>query len=275
MGVINITPNSFSDSTSLISNKELLLQTLNQFRKIPGLIFDLGFESTAPMNKSIDAILERERFDHFMDSIKDFDFSDNWISFDTYRPSNYLYFEEQFKKRYSGCSYLFNDVSGVLDIELKELLEQKRKGEDFYYLYTSTHIPSRDLVGKHMQNVSSRDIIEVTRNKFSEVVRLFSELKMDHKLILDPGFGFSKSYEQNWELINRFKELEISFSQPYLIGLSKKSFLRASLPNSLDPFKDAEVLHAELVEKFLKSARTQLIFRAHDPFLVESIHARL
>lgn len=280
MGVINITPNSFSDTISHLHHSAELITKLNQFKKIPALVFDFGFESSAPMNSAITSHEERIRFDLFFEMIKEVDLSGQWISFDSYRPENYIYFEERFKSRYHNCGFIFNDVSGVLDAPVLDLLKSKKGCGDFYYLYTSTHIPSRDQTLSHMEFLRIGDIVEMTATHFKNGFQKLAAIGMNQQLILDPGFGFSKSFEQNWDLIHRFDELvwnlkDAGIDCPWLIGLSKKSFLRKALPASNDPFGDAEILHAKLIKEFIVKKSGHLIFRAHDPFLVESVYAGL
>jgi len=280
MGVINITPNSFSDAISNLHHSAELIKKLNQFKKIPALIFDFGFESSAPMNSAITSHQERIRFDLFFEMIKEVDLGGQWISFDTYRPENYLYFEERFKSRYHDCGFIFNDVSGVLDAPLFDLLKSKKGQQDFYYLYCSTHIPSRDQTLSHMEFQREGNMLEMTATHFKNGFQKLAAIGMNQQLILDPGFGFSKSFEQNWDLIRHFDELVLSLKDagivcPWLIGLSKKSFLRKVQPASHDPFGDAEILHAKIIKEFIVKNSGHLIFRAHDPFLVESVYAGL
>jgi dihydropteroate synthase len=273
LGVINITPNSFSDP-NLFLNSNTLIQTLNNFKTNPYLCFDFGFESTAPANAAISESLEKERFDAFFESIKDVDLSGRWISFDTYKVQNYLYFEEQFKSRYRDCGFIFNDVSGVINEDLLSLLKSKKSDQNFYYLYTYTHIPSRELVLNHMNYILEGDIVEMSFKHFSHGYEKFKVIGFQEKIIFDPCFGFSKSYEQNWDLLNRFDQLVHKLSEqnqiriPWLIGVSKKSFLRKSLVNSSDPFKDSEILHAEIIKNLQSKKLGHLLFRVHDPKLV-------
>lgn len=272
MGVINITPNSFSDANKNL-NSENLKSTLNDFLTFPNLAFDFGFESTAPMNTAISLLEERQRFDHFFEQIKDVDLSGRWISFDTYKIENFLYFESQFQSRYKNCGYIFNDVSGVIDDELLLFLKTKNKDENFFYIYCYTHIPSREFVLNHAQYIKDGDILETCLNHFKKGLDLFNQAGLKDKIIFDPCFGFSKSYDQNWDLINRFDLLvqklqEISITAPWVIGISKKSFLRKSLTQSFDPFADSEILHAKIIKNFWEKKLGHLIFRVHDPKLV-------
>lgn len=280
MGVINITPDSFSETATRLMEGDALIKTLQQFKKIPGLIYDFGFESTAPMNSAVSLLDERNRFDDFFAYIQDFDLNNQWISFDTYKPQNYQYFEKKFKSRYQGCGFIFNDVSGVLDAEVLEFLKSKREQENFYYIYSSTHIPSREKVLNHMDFLLEGDIVTQTLEHFEDGLKKLKAVGMENKIILDPCFGFSKSFEQNWDLIHRFDEMVFKLNKagidcPCLVGVSKKSFLRKALPDSNDPFIDSEILHAKIIKELTSKNRGHLMFRAHDPFLVEKAYAIL
>lgn len=276
LGVINITPNSFSDPSKFQDSK-ILIDTLNSYKNKTNLIFDFGFESTAPMNSAITESAERERFNHFFESIKDVDLNGCNISFDTYRPSNYRYFEEQFKTRYINQTFIFNDVSGVLDNELLEFLKTKKDQSNFYFLYSFTHIPSRDSVLNHMDYLVNEDIITLAVKKFTDAYKKLSDLGFKDKIIFDPCFGFSKTYEQNWELLNRFEEVVncLDFDVPWLVGVSKKSFLRKSLPESHDPYAESEILHEKIIKNILIKKMGHVIFRVHDFDIVERAYAGL
>ncbi|MDO9181032.1 MAG: dihydropteroate synthase [Bacteriovorax sp.] len=283
MGVINITPNSFSDP-KLYLNTDTLIKTLNKFLANSSLAFDFGFESTAPMNQAISLIDERARFDLFFEQVKELDFSGHWISFDTYKPQNFLYFEEQFKSRYNNCGFIFNDVSGVLDEEVIALLKSKKNQENFYYIFSSTHIPKRENVLKHMLYLETRDIIESSFESFTNGFEKLNAIGFKDKIIFDPCFGFSKSYDQNWELLNRFdellKNLELqNITVPWLIGISKKSFLRQSLSEAVDPtrdlYKDSELIHAEIISDLISKKLGHLIFRVHEPDVVTSVECKI
>ena len=269
MGVMNITPNSFSDPNKFL-NRDHLLNTLKNLDDRSDLILDFGFESTAPMNEAISALEEKKRFDVFFDEIKDINLSNRWISFDTYRPENFSYFERQFMSRYKNMGFIFNDVSGVVDDNLINLLKDKKRQKNFYYLYSSTHIPSREFVLKHMDYVKmDEDIQDSTIKKFSDAIEIFQSSDCLDQIILDPCFGFSKSYEQNWQLLNKIENVvnEIkkqNFKGAWLVGISKKSFLRKSLQVGKNTFEDAEILHLQLIKQILLKNLGQIIFRTHD-----------
>lgn len=276
MGVINITPNSFSDPKKFL-NSITLKETLNLYKNKTNIIFDFGFESTAPKNSAIGAEEERARFDTFFELIKEIDLTGCWISFDTYRPRNFLYFEEKFKSRYHDLGFVFNDVSGVIDYELVSFLKTKIIDKNFYYLYSFTHIPSRDKVLNHMEFIREGDIVSMCADKLKDAYAQFREIGIAEKIIMDPCFGFSKTYEQNWELVNRLDEVvnQLDFKVPWLVGVSKKTFLRAALSQSLDPYTDSENLHADIIKDMLVKKMGHLIFRVHDFEIVGRVYAGL
>lgn len=270
MGVINRTPNSFSDQ-GLSLETNFFTKQLQSFLDDPTVVIDIGFESTAPMNQAVSLKVEKDRFLDFLKASKDFNFSDRFVSFDTYRPLNFLFMSESFKRLHPKTHFIFNDVSGVLDAELKEAL-LNFKGEKFYYIYTCSHIPSREHVLDHMSFVKKEEILKTTIEAFKNAHQWFEEIGMKDSLILDPGFGFSKSYEDNWILINEMETLEkelglLDIKNPLLIGLSKKSFLKKKLVSEgeLVTEKTLEDLHSKIIRAMLLKGQHRKLFRVHDP----------
>lgn len=269
MGVVNITPNSFSDG-GLHLEEQKLLNTLQNFQSIPNLIIDIGCESTAPMNTAVSSEVEKKRFQFFLDIIKNNpQLKINKLSLDTYKTENFKYFYSEIKKLYPHIEIIFNDVSGVLDSELEKVLLELT---DVLYIFTSTRIPDRLHVLDHMKflDKKSSNIIEETFENFKLAHHWFSSRNLEKRIIFDPGFGFSKSYEENWELIENFadlvKKLESEFIKtPWCIGLSKKSFLRKKCTTAIDPVVAAEELHQKLLKNFLAQIKTEVYFRVHNP----------
>ncbi len=266
MGVINITPNSFSDGGKNFS-EVTLKKTLNDFLLHPNLILDFGFESTAPMNCAISYSEEKDRFDTFFLATKDFDFHNRWLSIDTYKIENFHYYFKQLRSRYPQCGIILNDVSGVRDQILFDLLMEYQFDSNFYYIFNNTHIPHRHDVVKHMSFVKEDEIIVSTIKNFENASIWFDQfLHLKKRVLFDVGFGFSKSFAQNWALINNLEQVINSFSNhTWVIGLSKKSFLRNGFIDSKDPIAESEVLHLELVKNIMTLSRSHIIFRVHDP----------
>jgi dihydropteroate synthase len=264
LGVINRTPNSFSDHG--LSLNPLHFETqLQSFLEMDSVIVDIGFESTAPMNQAITKEVELERFESFLEASKEFSFEDKFISFDTYKIQNFEKMTESFRRLHPKAHFIFNDVSGVLDDELKATL-LNFKAKNFYYIYTFSHIPDRGKVLEHMNYACvDSNVIEDAALAFNLAHDWFKSFQMDDKLILDPGFGFSKTYEQNWQLINNWSELEAktNLDVPMLVGLSKKSFLKRALESH--PGLDLEGLHKKCIQNIQKASKGNLLFRVHNP----------
>lgn len=270
LGVINWTPNSFSDHGASL-NPDYFDSQIKSFLADPTVIVDIGFESTAPMNQSISDVEELERFKKFLEISKNYSFVNRPISFDTYKVKNFLLMAQEFQKIHPQAYLIFNDVSGVLDTELKEALLQF-KGRNFYYIYTFSHIPERSQVLDHMKFQQPQlDIIESAARAFNEAFDWFKSFQMESQLILDPGFGFSKSYDQNWQLIDNFSTLEAvtALDVPILVGLSKKSFLKKALESHLG--MDLEGLHKKCITSLQDASKGILLFRVHDPKIMKSL----
>lgn len=272
MGVINITPNSFSDGGKFLDPQNLT-PTILKFKSYPDLIFDFGFESTAPMNKAIDSLTEKTRMINFLDNISNIDLSLRWISIDTYQLSNFLFLYGELKKRYPTCGIILNDVSGVLDKSLLDCLSLMKQDKNFFYIYSTTNIPDRSQVQDHMKYISNDDVFDSLLRKINYFLSWSENNNFNSKqIILDPALGFSKSFDQNWQLIDGLKNFLNKYSKLkeyiWLLGFSKKSFMQKKFPDSLDPKADSEILHAKLVNEFLTTETRGIIFRVHDPDIV-------
>lgn len=274
LGVINLTPNSFSDHGASLDPRFFHTQ-LKSFLEDPSVIVDIGFESTAPMNSAISESEELNRFESFLLASKNYSFEQRPISFDTYKVKNFLLMAHEFQLIHPLASIIFNDVSGVLDENLKDALMQFR-GKNFYYIYNSTHIPDREYVLQHMKYTQAEtDILEVTSTAFKKAHVWFKSFQMETQLILDPGFGFSKTFEQNWQLINHFEKLDsmVDKEVPMLIGLSKKSFLKKALEENHRPQSliELEELHKKCMRDIQLASVRKLLFRVHDPKIMINI----
>ncbi len=260
-----MTPNSFSDRGKFLNEDSARIQ-LQNFLARNNLILDVGFESTAPMNSAITQVEEWSRFESFLNLSKDFSFEGKKISFDTYKSDNFIRMARAFKGAHPGVKLIWNDVSGVLDESLWNALSQI----DCLYIYSSTHIPSRDLVLNHMSFLNKADVTEATIKNFQRATDAFKKRGWEDRLIVDPGFGFSKTYEQNWQLIHSFQEVLDHTDCPMLIGLSKKSFLRKAL--GTESFEESEHLHFHCLVGLMKMQGPHRLYRVHDPRIVELAH---
>lgn len=220
MGVINITPNSFSDGGEFL-DPELLSQKLQLFSTVESI--DIGAESTAPKNDPIDSTEEWDRFQHWgLPFIKKLP-PQVLVSIDTYHPETIFKISSILKDR----PLMWNDISGQFDDSALQFLFSKA---NVSYVLSHNLAPERKLSGRHMDYVQETD----DDSFFWDMVSFFSErLKMalaknvEGRLVLDPCFGFSKTLEQNLYLMKNFAHLAREVKHPlWMIGISRKSFLQ-------------------------------------------------
>jgi dihydropteroate synthase len=270
MGVLNLTPDSFSDGGQFnsLENAGALLE---RFRHFGVQIVDVGAESTAPMNASVGAREELARLEETLfPLIEQGVFDQLQLSIDTFRPETFeaVY---RFCERRSLCERLiWNDVSGQSEDELLSMLKNDFKLARYIYCHSAP--PSRERSGEHMSLPVSG--IASIFDHFKRADEFFGALIQTGRIWYDPCFGFSKKAELNWELLRSIPQLSRLHAVPWVIGLSKKSFLRASLEElnlkvSRDEvLRQSELLHIQALCSLMgQIPLKQLILRVHDPLI--------
>lgn len=231
MGVINITPNSFSDG-HLYNSIESFSHKFSKLLTWADLI-DIGAESTAPFNEKVDQHTELQRFQNiffpYLEQNKDPNIT---LSIDTYKVDVFRAVAKKVKDHWPKTKLLFNDVSGVIDEELLSLLKED---SEFQYVLSHNLAPTREYVSSHMDFAQEEcELISSMSQFYAQNLLALNEFKS--RIIIDPCFGFSKTRNQNIELmknINHFIDI-IPSQMQILIGVSRKSFLRS------DPCLDAK-----------------------------------
>lgn len=273
MGILNITPNSFSDGGQFNHINSLSAQ----IEKWNGLstILDVGAESTAPFNDPISAQEECDRFSQILFPIIKQGLwpEDVRLSVDTYRTDSFLFVYNEVKKVNPDISLIWNDVSGVVDDDLFTIL--LHDCPDATYVHSHTLVPSRDKTSDHMnylsQNNDDQFLSEVISH-FDGVHSLFIEKGVMDRVIFDPCFGFSKTRGQNQYLIRELDELVSHFPSDvrWLLGVSRKSFLRYLPKDDQRIISQTEYLHAMLLSHWAVNAfNRHYIYRIHDPLLAQ------
>lgn len=245
MGILNLTPDSFSDGGKF-NNDNLALQHAEQLIKDGAEIIDIGAQSTRPNSTFLTAEEEIKRLGNIISSIKK-EFPDILISLDTF-------YGKVVEYGYNEGIDIVNDISaGQFD---DNMLTQVAKTELPYILMHINSTYEKMHEKPHYDDI----ILELNRFFFSKI----SELKHlgIKDIILDPGFGFSKTQENQLQIID---ELEyIGFGDyPILIGISRKSFIYKPLGKTpLEINNEMAELHQKLYQKGAK------IFRVHEPALL-------
>ena len=249
---MNVTPNSFSDGSQL-KNSEDFLARLREFGHPEGI--DLGAESTAPMNESISWETEWERLKVYLPLVQDFK---GTLSIDTYHPETIEEVLRWYMDHGLSQELIWNDVSGKFDSFARDFLSFS---PNFKYVYCHNLAPTRALSGQHM-NYIDRDLsLESLRD-------YFGGFKIP-QIIFDPCLGFSKTYEQNWFLLENFAELQkITGHNQWLIGFSRKSFLRQKFNLTLDEKETLDLKHVEVLNSILPTLSGEVWIRTHKPQLI-------
>lgn len=219
LGVVNATPNSFSDG-HLNLNLQYQNEKLSSFMR-GGHGLDIGAESTAPFNMAISDREEWRRLSHYVDehleNLKEFPV----ISVDTYRPQTMAKFIDNYGQYFKHI--IWNDVSSIVDDETLALL---KANPDLCYVLCHCLVPDRTKVCDHMEYVDDKlDVLRI-KNFFCQRLAKIEEAGiLVERIILDPCFGFSKTTQQNLALLESIATIA-SIHPNWLIGISKKSFLR-------------------------------------------------
>ncbi len=208
MGILNVTPDSFSDG-GLYFNREDAVKYGIEMLDAGADIVDIGGESTRPGSESVSAFEEMNRIIPVLEGI----LSKNpgaVISVDTTKSRVAA---EALKR---GAS-IINDISGgTFDPEVMETV----KGYDAAIIIMHIKGTPKDMQSKPVYENLIEDILEFLRKQADK-----AERQGISKIIIDPGIGFGKTFEHNLTIIrelSRFKEA----GYPVMIGVSRKSFIK-------------------------------------------------
>ncbi len=250
MGVLNVTPDSFSDG-GLYTDPEKALRRAVQMHEEGAEIVDIGGESTRPGSRRVSAQEELNRVLPVLRLVRK-ELPDIWISVDTYRAETARVCLEE------GAD-IINDISGgSFDSEIFRVVT------DYRCPYVLTHIKGRPETWKSEPIVYDDVVGEIVSWLGERIRELVSAGYPEENLILDPGVGFGKLPEHNVEILSRFEELRI-LGRPLLVGVSRKSFIGLILEGFLNrKTEPRERLHGSLgalAPAVLKGAH---IVRVHD-----------
>lgn len=242
MGVLNLTENSFSDGGKYLDFEKAVSHVKKMISDGANII-DIGAESTKP---GADEVVAKKQIEKIIPVLKELLklYPDMVFSVDT-RSS--LVAQEVLK---ISKDIIINDVSGLcFDEKMADVLVENNAS---VIICHSSSIP------KDMQEKTDyKNVVDDIYKFFVHQINFLTQKGLSKEnIILDVGFGFGKTVEQNFELIKNFDEF-LSLGCPLLVGVSRKSFIQKTITNG-----DFDSLTAALCgELFLKGAS---IFRVHD-----------
>lgn len=243
MGIVNATPDSFY-SGSRISGEEAIRSRIDQIVNEGGAIVDVGGYSSRPSAADVSCREEVERLRPVLKVLRD-EYPSLPISVDTFRADVARMSVEE----YGAC--IVNDISGgELDPEMYPTVA--RLGVPYILMHMRG-------TPKTMQQLCEyKDIaIDILDYFTQRCDRLLSLGVKD--IILDPGYGFAKTLEQNYELMARQREACDLLGRPVLVGISRKSMIYQLLGNTA-----AESLNGTTVLNTYALLQGANILRVHD-----------
>jgi dihydropteroate synthase len=207
MGIVNLTPDSFYDGSKYSSEIDVL-KDVEEKIALGADIIDIGAASSRPNAKEISEEDEWQRLKNVLDQLRK-KFPKILISVDTYRAA--------IAKRCADLGMdIINDISGGnLDAKMFETLAHLNLP---YILMHMQGTPQT------MQNNPSYvDVTTDIKNEFERKIKQLQDLSFN-KIMLDPGFGFGKTLEQNYQLLKELAAFK-SLNYPLLIGVSRKGMI--------------------------------------------------
>ncbi|GAB6011179.1 dihydropteroate synthase [Viscerimonas tarda] len=208
MGILNVTPDSFYENSRKQSEPEILAR-VEEIIAQGGAIIDIGAQSTRPTSALVGAEEEIRRLDFALKAIRS-KYPDVIISVDTFYSSVARFCVEEY-----GVD-IINDISGgEIDTDMFDTVAGLQVP---YILMHMRGMPSTMQNFCHYEN-----LIQEIFYYFSEKIARLHLLGVND-IILDPGFGFSKNTQQNYELMSRLADFHI-FELPLLVGISRKTMI--------------------------------------------------
>ncbi len=242
MGILNVTPDSFFDGGKYKTEKKVLTRA-EEILEQGGTIIDIGAVSTKP---GTDGISTKDEIDRLLPAVKAVKkaFPEAFVSIDTYRSWVAL-------KVIEDCGpCMVNDVSGgSFDVHMFDTVGK------LGVPYVLMHMQGTPL--KMQENPVYDDIIRDISMFFTDCVKKLTKAGVKD-VIIDPGFGFGKTLEHNYELLNRLDSFKV-FQLPLLVGVSRKSMIYKLLGTNPE-----EALNGTTVINTLALMGGTDILRVHD-----------
>ena len=241
MGIVNITTDSFYANSHISSDKQLLEQAEKMISE-GAEILDIGAYSSRPGATEVPIELEIDRIASSVHLIRK-EFSDIILSIDTFRSA-------VAEAGIDAGADLINDISGgLIDHKMAETVGKLKVP------YILMHM--RGTPATMMENTNYDNLFNSISLYFSERIAYFTEQGVND-IIIDPGFGFSKTTEQNYNLLQNLDQLHF-LGKPILVGISRKSMIYSKLNCSSN-----EALNGTTALNTIALQKGASILRVHD-----------
>lgn len=241
MGIINVTPDSFSDGGHYFSTQQAIAHAKNLIEEGADIL-DIGGESTRPGSQQVSADEELKRVIPVLEALADTQIP---LSIDTSKPA-------VMERAITAGACMINDVNALRSPGALEAVAH------------SNHV---QVCLMHMQgtpqtmqaNPQYCDIVQEVNDFLQQRIQAATTAGIaKNRLVIDPGFGFGKTLQHNYTLLNRLDRL-LDLGVPLLAGLSRKSMLGAVTGNSVD-----HRIHESIAATLLAVVKGAKIVRVHD-----------
>jgi len=241
MGILNLTPDSFYDGGKYKDDSSILHQVEKMINEGASFI-DVGAYSTRPGAKEVDEHTELKRIVPIISIILK-EFSEAIVSIDTFRSKVAI-------ECISSGAAIINDISaGAQDQQMLNTVAQL----NVPYIMMHTRGTPQNM----QQQTNYDDVLKEVLLFFSERLSIAKSLGIKD-IIIDPGFGFAKNLNQNYELLRQIEMMSF-IEHPLLVGISRKSMIYKTLnTTSEQALNGTTALHMVCLQKGAK------ILRVHD-----------
>lgn len=242
MGILNVTPDSFYGASRMVSDDDIAARTV-QILDEGASIIDIGAYSSRPGADDVPEEEEMRRLRRGLSIVRRID-SDAVVSVDTFRADVARMCVEEY-----GVS-MINDISaGELDRNMFKTVAS------LGVPYIMMHMRGNP---GNMQNAPAYDnLIKEIIMFFAERVQMMRDLGQKD-IIIDPGFGFGKTLEHNYQLMNNLEQLKV-LELPILVGISRKSMIYNLLATSPE-----QALNGTSILNTIALLKGASILRVHD-----------
>ena len=238
MGILNVTPDSFYADSRQQTERDVA-KRVEEILSQGGSIIDVGACSTRPDSKPVSESEEIERLRWSLMVVRR-EAPEAIISVDTFRPAVARFVVEEY-----GVD-IINDVGDTANLTLQTTLDSQF---DMFRMVSRLRVPYIYMSSKSTMNDILLDCAEVTD-------KLRSMGQKD--IIIDPGFGFGKTMEQNYQVMNQLERLKM-LGLPVLVGISRKSMIYKLLESSSE-----QALNGTTALDTIALLKGASILRVHD-----------
>ena len=242
MGIINLTPDSFSGDGLYNSSREDIIEVAQELVSDGADILDIGGESSRPGAKPVSL---KEELSRVIPVIKILAKKIKVpISIDTSKP-------EVARQALDNGAVIVNDITGLRNPKMRRVVSGFDSGVVVMHM--------KGLPATMQQNLRYHSLIDQVMDFFKKSLSMAQEAGIDRdKIILDPGIGFGKSPEDNLRILKHLKEFKV-LGRPIMVGVSRKSFIGKVLGAVVD-----QRLSGTIASCILAAESGAKILRVHD-----------